>query len=163
MLLLALCCWFSSLTPDWRFWAMSVCSALRNRRVVGGCCKVWRAVPQPLVHIRSASAAEPGTRRCDEEQPWEAAVHLPFSRAQIGSFFQDRPVLKNPFLEDALLRGYLRRHLPQEVRREPSAEMCYLEMTQDKTLFGLPVLPKKWCKLYAISCFLGQKAGGHLN
>lgn len=37
-----------------------------------------------------------------------------FSRAGIGAFFQDKPVLKNPFLEDALLRGYLRRHLPHE-------------------------------------------------
>ncbi|XP_053726571.1 acyl-CoA dehydrogenase family member 11-like [Synchiropus splendidus] len=35
-------------------------------------------------------------------------------QAKIGAFFQDRPVLKNPFLEDSLLRGYLRRHLPEE-------------------------------------------------
>uniref|UniRef100_A0A672IJF3 Acyl-CoA dehydrogenase family member 11-like n=1 Tax=Salarias fasciatus TaxID=181472 RepID=A0A672IJF3_SALFA len=39
---------------------------------------------------------------------------LPFTRARIGSFFQERPELKNPFLEDALLRGYLRRHLPHQ-------------------------------------------------
>uniref|UniRef100_A0A087YCN5 Acyl-CoA dehydrogenase family, member 11 n=1 Tax=Poecilia formosa TaxID=48698 RepID=A0A087YCN5_POEFO len=37
-----------------------------------------------------------------------------FSRARVGSFFQEQPVLKNPFLEDALLRGYLKRHLPEE-------------------------------------------------
>lgn len=93
---------------------MSVCSALLNRRAARGCCRVLCGVPRPLVHIRSASAAEVGSRRSDEEQLWEAPGYLPFSRAQIGPFFQERPVLKNPFLEDALLRGYLKRHLPQE-------------------------------------------------
>lgn len=95
---------------------MSACSALLNSRVAGGCCRLWRGVPRPVVHFRSASVAERGAGRSDEEL-WEAASYLPFSGARIGSFFQERPVLKNPFLEDALLRGYLRRHLPQEVRR----------------------------------------------
>ncbi|MEQ2181784.1 hypothetical protein GOODEAATRI_015104, partial [Goodea atripinnis] len=67
---------------------------------------------------RSARATEPGARKRDEEHLWEAASdaagYLPFSRASVGSFFQGQPVLKNPFLEDALLRGYLKRHLPQE-------------------------------------------------
>uniref|UniRef100_A0AAQ5Y5M9 Acyl-CoA dehydrogenase AidB n=1 Tax=Amphiprion ocellaris TaxID=80972 RepID=A0AAQ5Y5M9_AMPOC len=47
--------------------------------------------------------------------PFLAAGHPLFTRARIGSFFQEKAVLKNPFLEDALLQGYLRRHLPQEV------------------------------------------------
>ncbi|XP_061585959.1 acyl-CoA dehydrogenase family member 11-like [Cololabis saira] len=94
---------------------MAVCSALLNRGVARSHWRLWRDVPGPLVHIRSASATEPGTRRPDEEQLWDAAPgHLLYSRAIIGSFFQERPVLENPFLEDALLRGYLRRHLPQE-------------------------------------------------
>uniref|UniRef100_A0A3P8U1Y9 Acyl-CoA dehydrogenase family, member 11 n=1 Tax=Amphiprion percula TaxID=161767 RepID=A0A3P8U1Y9_AMPPE len=94
---------------------MSVVSALLNRRVARGCGRLWSGVPRPLTHIRSASVAEPGTRRSDEEQLWEAAGHPLFTRARIGSFFQEKAVLKNPFLEDALLQGYLRRHLPQEV------------------------------------------------
>ncbi|XP_030592872.1 acyl-CoA dehydrogenase family member 11 [Archocentrus centrarchus] len=96
---------------------MSACSALLSRRVAGGSCRLWCITPPPLrslIHIRSASVAEPGRRRSDEEQLWEAAGYLPFTRARIGSFFQENPVLKNPFLEDALLRGYLKRHLPQE-------------------------------------------------
>ncbi|XP_074526442.1 acyl-CoA dehydrogenase family member 11 [Halichoeres trimaculatus] len=93
---------------------MTACSALLNRHLAGSCCKAWCSVPQPLIHIRSVSVAEPGTRRSDEEPLWETGGSLPFSGAKIGSFFQDRPVLKNPFLEDALLRGYLRRHLPEE-------------------------------------------------
>ncbi|KAF3850879.1 hypothetical protein F7725_012651 [Dissostichus mawsoni] len=72
------------------------------------------AVPPSLIHIRSARLAEPGTRRSEEEPLWEETGNLPFSRAKIGSFIQERPVLKNPFLEDALLRGYLRRHVPHE-------------------------------------------------
>lgn len=93
-------------------------------------------VPRSLVHIRLAHVTESGTR-CEEEQVWEAAGYLPFSRARIGHFFQERPVLKNPFLEDALLRGYLRRHLPQDVRRKPilyirySVKIYDTEMTQD--------------------------------
>uniref|UniRef100_A0A7N6AFI2 Acyl-CoA dehydrogenase family, member 11 n=1 Tax=Anabas testudineus TaxID=64144 RepID=A0A7N6AFI2_ANATE len=78
----------------------------------GGCCRVRAA--RPLVHIRSASAGMPGAKRSDEEHLWEAASYLPFSRTRIGSFFQESPTLKNPFLEDALLRAYLRRHLPEE-------------------------------------------------
>ncbi|XP_019956419.1 acyl-CoA dehydrogenase family member 11-like [Paralichthys olivaceus] len=93
---------------------MSLRAALLNRHVAGGCHRLLCGVPQLLVHIRSASETEAGARRSDEEHVWEAANYLPFSRARIGSFFQERPVLRNPFLEDALLRGYLRRHLPQE-------------------------------------------------
>lgn len=77
---------------------------------------MWCGVTKPLVHIRSEHVGKLGTRS-DEEQAGEAASYMPFSGAKIGHFFQERPVLKNPFLEDALLRGYLRRHLPQEVKR----------------------------------------------
>lgn len=95
---------------------MSVSSALLSRRVAGGSCRLWCVIPspRPLIHVRSASVAEPGRRRSNEEQLWEAAGYLPFTRARIGPFFQENPVLKNPFVEDALLRGYLKRHIPQE-------------------------------------------------
>uniref|UniRef100_A0A8C5DLY2 Acyl-CoA dehydrogenase family member 11-like n=1 Tax=Gouania willdenowi TaxID=441366 RepID=A0A8C5DLY2_GOUWI len=58
-------------------------------------------------------SSEAGSRS-DEDHVWEATDSLTFSGARIGSFFQERPVLKNPFVEDALLRGYLRRHLPNQ-------------------------------------------------
>ncbi|KAA0721641.1 Acyl-CoA dehydrogenase family member 11 [Triplophysa tibetana] len=42
--------------------------------------------------------------------------HALFSRSVIGAFFQEQPLLTNPFTQDALLRSYLQRHLPvQEV------------------------------------------------
>uniref|UniRef100_H2LVR0 Acyl-CoA dehydrogenase family, member 11 n=1 Tax=Oryzias latipes TaxID=8090 RepID=H2LVR0_ORYLA len=93
---------------------MPLGAALLNRHVARSCGRLWWDVPRPLVHIRSASRAQTGTRRSDE-QSWDATVgYLPFSRASIGSFFQQQPELKNPFLEDALLRGYLKRHLPSQ-------------------------------------------------
>ncbi|XP_077378709.1 acyl-CoA dehydrogenase family member 11 isoform X2 [Festucalex cinctus] len=90
-------------------------SALRCRQAAG--CSGWKVlcgVPRLPIHIRCVSNIETGSRPSEDEQLWETAAALPFSAARLGSFFQDRPVLKNPFLEDALLRGYLRRHLPQE-------------------------------------------------
>lgn len=97
---------------------MSVYRSLLNRCVAAGCCRLRGAVSPPLVRFKSASVAEPGARRSDEEHLWETSGDLPFARSRVGTFFQERPVLKNPFLEDALLRGYLRRHLPEEVRRQ---------------------------------------------
>ncbi|KAM9743649.1 acyl-CoA dehydrogenase family member 11 isoform 1-T3 [Menidia menidia] len=94
---------------------MSLCPALLTRQAAGGICRLWGGAAPTLASTRSFSVAEVGTRRSDEELAWEAAAgYPPFSRARIGAFFQGRPVLKNPFLEDALLRGYLKRHLPDE-------------------------------------------------
>lgn len=98
---------------------MLVCTALLSRPLAGGCSRSWRGASRPLVFIRSTHVAESGSR-ADEERVWEEAGQVSFSGARIGSFFQDRPVLKNPFLEDALLRGYLSRHLPEQVRRNTS-------------------------------------------
>lgn len=89
-----------------------------KQQLARGCHRLCCGVGKPLVHVRSVHVAESGPRT-DEELVWEAANFLPFSRAKIGTFFQERPVLKNPFLEDALLRGYLRRHLPKEVKKKP--------------------------------------------
>ncbi|TNN43269.1 Acyl-CoA dehydrogenase family member 11 [Liparis tanakae] len=85
---------------------MSLCSALWTRHAAAGGARRLRGVPPPPGPVRSAGGAD-GERR-------EAAGPPPYAAARIGSFFQERPVLKNPFLEDALLRGYLRRHLPQQ-------------------------------------------------
>lgn len=96
---------------------MAVSIPFLKRQLARRCSRVYCGVAKPLVHVRSVHVAESGTRP-DEELAWEAASFLPFSRAKVGTFFQERPVLKNPFLEDALLRAYLRRHLPKEVTRK---------------------------------------------
>ncbi|XP_077456353.1 acyl-CoA dehydrogenase family member 11-like [Stigmatopora argus] len=87
-----------------------------KRCLFTGCSgwKVLSGVTRTPSTIRYTSSLKAGSRPSHEEQICETAATLPFSAARLGSFFQDRPVLKNPFLADALLRGYLRRHLPQE-------------------------------------------------
>ncbi|XP_051923465.1 acyl-CoA dehydrogenase family member 11-like [Hippocampus zosterae] len=90
-------------------------SALRCYQA-GGCSgwKVLCGVTCPPTHIRCVRSIDVGRRSSEDEQLWETEAALPFSAAKLGSFFQGRPVLNNPFQEDALLRGYLRRHIPHE-------------------------------------------------
>ena len=44
----------------------------------------------------------------------------PFQRAKRGAFFQESPILYNPFVEDSALRSFLKRTLPEQVKFEPS-------------------------------------------
>ena len=39
----------------------------------------------------------------------------PFQKAKRGPFFQEPPVLYNPFVEDSALRSFLKRTLPEQV------------------------------------------------
>ena len=45
----------------------------------------------------------------------ESVYAIPFARAKIGTFFQEVPVLGNPYKEDVYLQSYLRRVVPQNV------------------------------------------------
>ncbi|XP_061115758.1 acyl-CoA dehydrogenase family member 11-like [Conger conger] len=47
-----------------------------------------------------------------------------FSRSSVGTFFQERPLLKNPFLEDALLQKYLSRNLPPQILGSIRADLA---------------------------------------
>ncbi|XP_078467763.1 acyl-CoA dehydrogenase family member 11-like isoform X1 [Lampetra fluviatilis] len=47
----------------------------------------------------------------------------PFSRAAIGTFFQERPQLHNPYRDDALLRAYLKRNLPPSVLHDVGTDL----------------------------------------
>lgn len=138
---------------------MAVCLALLNRHLTGG-CRVWCSVSRPLVLVRSAHVTESGARS-DEEEVWRAAGYLPFSGSKIGSFFQEKPVLKNPFLEDALLRGYLSRHLPQQVRKKSSDVSLllkrYYKKNDSRRCNITSVITGKGCH---ISCF---SAGDHVK
>lgn len=42
----------------------------------------------------------------------------PFQRAKRGPFYQEPPVLYNPFVEDTVLRTFLKRTLPEKVNVE---------------------------------------------
>lgn len=89
---------------------MKFCTVLRRAVESTTRHKLSSSSPQSLNHVRSASVAKTFTK--PEMEP--ALDSLSFSSAKIGCFFQERPVLNNPFLEDALLRSYLMRHLQQE-------------------------------------------------
>ncbi|TTE81787.1 Transmembrane channel-like protein 7 [Bagarius yarrelli] len=59
--------------------------------------------------------------KTDHHTHQDTHTHVPFSRSALGTFFQEPPLLKNPFTHDALLKGYLRRHLLlQEVQKDLS-------------------------------------------
>ena len=46
----------------------------------------------------------------------EGAFSVPFSTAKFGLFTQEEPELGNQYLEDPMLKSYLQRHLPSEVK-----------------------------------------------
>ncbi|XP_030635679.1 acyl-CoA dehydrogenase family member 11 [Chanos chanos] len=77
----------------------------------------WKRAPTHT-HAHSSSSVRLEREGSDVESD---EFHQPpqFSHSAIGAFFQERPILKNPFTQDSLLKAYLRRHLPlQEVQSE---------------------------------------------
>ncbi|XP_041377829.1 acyl-CoA dehydrogenase family member 11-like [Gigantopelta aegis] len=50
-------------------------------------------------------------------------VSLPFSRANIGPFFQDQPRLDNQFTQDITLKTYLKRHVPKQFLAEIETDL----------------------------------------
>ncbi|CAB1322021.1 unnamed protein product [Coregonus sp. 'balchen'] len=84
-----------------------------NRQVTRHGYRVCTGLYRSLSRSSSVSVVQKSLVRPPQDAPG-AEGQAEFSRAGIGGFFQERPVLKNPFLEDALLQGYLRRHLPSE-------------------------------------------------
>ncbi|XP_071209004.1 acyl-CoA dehydrogenase family member 11-like isoform X2 [Salvelinus alpinus] len=84
-----------------------------NRQVTRHSYRVCTGLYRPLSRSTSVSMVQKELVRPPQDVPG-AEGQAEFSRAMIGGFFQERPMLKNPFLEDALLQGYLRRHLPSE-------------------------------------------------
>ncbi len=53
--------------------------------------------------------------KIEQEELENIQRSLPFSRTKIGQFFQDMPTLGNQYLEDATLKNYLRRVMPDHV------------------------------------------------
>ncbi|PVD31692.1 hypothetical protein C0Q70_07110 [Pomacea canaliculata] len=48
---------------------------------------------------------------------------LPFSSAKVGNFSQEPPQLDNQYLQDTLLRSFLKRHIPSDVLPEIDADL----------------------------------------
>uniref|UniRef100_A0A8C5LVP1 Acyl-CoA dehydrogenase n=1 Tax=Leptobrachium leishanense TaxID=445787 RepID=A0A8C5LVP1_9ANUR len=98
---------------------MRLASCLRSRNS----SNLWHSwvQRQPLSSVVSKSAPIPAI--ATEEDSVEEDLRMPFSHAKIGNFFQERPKLGNQFLEDALLQGYLKKHLPPVVLKEVSQDL----------------------------------------
>ncbi|CAL8347949.1 unnamed protein product [Lota lota] len=88
-----------------------------NRKTGEAWLRLLRGQPTrtPTLQVRWGSAVQRGTTTSRDEAPArDSDDHPLFSRSRMGLFFQAKPQLKNPFLEDPLLRRYLQRHLPHE-------------------------------------------------
>uniref|UniRef100_A0A5F8H421 Acyl-CoA dehydrogenase family member 11-like n=1 Tax=Monodelphis domestica TaxID=13616 RepID=A0A5F8H421_MONDO len=85
---------------------------------------------QPLLGQLLQRAPAWGSSRKSHQKSLPEQDGIPFRRAVIGTFFQGQPSLGNQYLEDALLRGYLKRHLPPQV---------FAEVNQDLQRFGARV------------------------
>ncbi|KAL1281645.1 hypothetical protein QQF64_000448 [Cirrhinus molitorella] len=101
--------------------AVCLCSfETRNAQIASAmavrlCCRGNRSA----LHTLSRSASRSSGASIESVGELDSHSHSLFSRSAIGTFFQERPLLTNPFTQDALLRAYLRRHLPeQEVQRD---------------------------------------------
>ncbi|XP_067296530.1 acyl-CoA dehydrogenase family member 11-like [Pseudorasbora parva] len=108
-------------------------------------------------------------------------THTLFSRSAIGAFFQERPLLSNPFTQDALLRAYLRRHLPvaaveAELQRFGQRVVSELEPLGRQCELHPPALQRydpwgrrvdriltcpAWARLRAVSAHEGLVADGY--
>ncbi|XP_040272629.1 acyl-CoA dehydrogenase family member 11-like isoform X1 [Bufo bufo] len=79
---------------------------------------------QAACYMGSKSIASPAVGP-EDTQPHLVLEELkiPFSHASIGHFFQDQPRLGNQFLEDSLLQGYLKKHLPPVVLEEAGKDL----------------------------------------
>ncbi|KAM3939627.1 acyl-CoA dehydrogenase family member 11-like [Leptodactylus fuscus] len=86
------------------------------------CCRHIQCRPASYMSSKSVASA---TLSPEDAQPHPVLeeLKLPFSRSLIGNFFQDQPQLGNQFLEDSLLQGYLKRHLPSVVLEEVSQDL----------------------------------------
>ncbi|XP_067259469.1 acyl-CoA dehydrogenase family member 11-like [Chanodichthys erythropterus] len=111
----------------------------------------------------------------------DSHTHAPFSRSAIGAFFQERPLLTNPFTQDALLRAYLQRHLPVpevhgDLRRFGERLVCEIEALGRQCELHPPVLQRydawgrrvdrivtcdAWTRLRHVSAQEGLVAAGY--
>ncbi|KAI8507261.1 hypothetical protein Bbelb_146410 [Branchiostoma belcheri] len=59
--------------------------------------------------VWAEEAGHPSDRNVDLQSK------IPFAKAKVGPFFQDKPRLTNMYLEDVTLKSYLKRIMPEEV------------------------------------------------
>ncbi|XP_066293808.1 acyl-CoA dehydrogenase family member 11-like [Branchiostoma lanceolatum] len=86
---------------------------LQQRGFLLRCCQPKTTTAVLSARDKSVWAEEAGHHR--ERNNVDLQSKIPFARAKVGPFFQDRPRLTNMYLEDVTLRSYLKRVMPKEV------------------------------------------------
>ncbi|NXC36357.1 ACD11 dehydrogenase, partial [Campylorhamphus procurvoides] len=92
----------------------------------------WDRCQTPSVKGISATTGQEQQVSAQEKQVLED-LEMPLARRQTETLFQEQPKTGNPYLEDTLLRSYLKTHLPPKVLEE---------VDQDLERFGTRLLTK---------------------
>ncbi|XP_069134564.1 acyl-CoA dehydrogenase family member 11-like [Argopecten irradians] len=69
-----------------------------------------------LRHITAFTSLNTTTKTVDNQKNSESNLYVvPFARAKVGNFFQEKPSLGNHYREDQTLHSYLKRHIPSDI------------------------------------------------
>ncbi|NWS48358.1 ACD11 dehydrogenase, partial [Probosciger aterrimus] len=78
---------------------------------------------QPPSHRGVNSSARQGQHGGVQEKRALGDLEMPLARRETETFFHEQPETGNPYLEDALLRSYLKTHLPAKVLQEVDRDL----------------------------------------
>ncbi|XP_040981686.1 acyl-CoA dehydrogenase family member 11-like isoform X2 [Aquila chrysaetos chrysaetos] len=113
--------------PWWR--SSATCKPWQSGRFLPG---VWERC-QALSRKGVDRTAGQGQQVVMQEEQVLEDLEIPLARREAETLFQEQPETGNPYLEDALLRSYLKTHLPPKVLEE---------VNQDLERFGNRLLTK---------------------
>ncbi|XP_060085995.1 acyl-CoA dehydrogenase family member 11-like [Ylistrum balloti] len=69
-----------------------------------------------LRNVTAATSSETYLKISDNQKNVEPESYVvPFAKARIGNFFQEKPSLGNHYREDHALQSYLKRHIPSDI------------------------------------------------
>lgn len=95
--------------PWWR--SSTTCKPWQSGRFLPG---VWERC-QPLSRKGVDRTAGQGQQVVMQQEQALGDLEIPLARREAETLFQEQPETGNPYLEDALLRSYLKTHLPPKV------------------------------------------------
>ncbi|NWY57803.1 ACD11 dehydrogenase, partial [Chionis minor] len=108
---------FTCRLPWWR--SSATCKLWRSPRVLPG---IWERC-QPPSHTGINTTAGQGQQVGTQEKQVVEDLEMPLARRETETLFQEQPETGNQYLEDALLRSYLKTHLPPKVLEEVNRDL----------------------------------------
>ncbi|XP_013810255.2 acyl-CoA dehydrogenase family member 11-like isoform X1 [Apteryx mantelli] len=70
-----------------------------------------------------STSARQGQQAAVQDKQVSGGLEMPFAMRETETLFQEQPEVGNQYLEDALLRSYLKTHLPPKVQEEVSRDL----------------------------------------